>query len=58
MYIVKYMLDELLKNKEIRKLLLDNSETKNHKKEYVKDSATHKVLCYFYKSYVYFILHK
>ena len=45
------MLDELLKNKEIRRLLLDNSETKNHKKEYVKDSATHKVLCYFYRQF-------
>lgn len=42
------MLNELLKNKSIRSLLLNNS---TNKKDYalINNSATHKVLCYFYR---------
>lgn len=46
------MLDKLLKNKILRKLLLEEPINKNkNNKDYalIKDSATHKILCYFYK---------
>ena len=46
------MLDKLLKNKTLRSLLLEKTINKNkNNKEFafIKDSATHKVLCYFYK---------
>ena len=46
------MLDKLLKNKTLRSLLLEkiNDKNKNNKEfSLIKNSATHKVLCYFYK---------
>lgn len=44
------MLDKLLKNETLQKLLLEERVNKNDN-DYVliKDSATHKILCYFYK---------
>lgn len=45
------MLDELLKNKSIQELLLEEITVNKNNKDHalIKDSATHKVLCYFYK---------